>query len=414
MNKKFMGLTLLILQCLSPSISLAAAHSDSLQTSKQLSLHAIVEHTFERHPNLQVLTARIQEAEALSKAANTLLAGSPAVTLRHQTDQLGSRTGLREWEAGLEMPLWFPAQKAARQYLAEQAQQNIPIAKTALSLLIAGQVREYLWEIAWQKNLLALSTQEMNAAKVIENKVRRRFELGELARTDLLLAQEESLRKQTALLNVQTEVQHAQKRYELFTGLNQIPSDYQEQLSPLEEINLEHPLLNQAQSKVVQAQAQVQVSRAEKRENPQLTLGVRRERSRANDDPYQNSIGLSVRIPLGNEAHAATRITTAERVQAELQSERDLLKRELEIALHEAEHMLNTYRETLVLAKQQHQLAQENLRLTRQAFEIGEADLVSLQRVQALAFAAERTALQQSLAVQRAISRYNQAVGVLP
>ena len=413
MNTKFMGRTLLILQCLSPSMSLAAVHSDSLQTSQQLSLHAIVEHTFERHPNLQVLTARIQEAEALSKAANTLLAGSPAVILRHQTDQLGSRSGLREWEAGLEMPLWFPAQKAARQYLAEQAQQNIPIAKTALSLLISGQVREYLWEIAWQKNLLALSTQELNAAKAIENKVRRRFELGELARTDLLLAQEESLRKQTALLSVQTEVQHAQKRYELFTGLKQIPENHQEKLSRLEEIGLEHPFLNQAQSKVLHAQAQVQLSRAEKRENPQVLLGMRRERSDA-PEVYKDSIGLSVRIPLGNEAHAATRITTAERVQAELQSERDLLKRELEIALHEAEHMLNTYRATLVLAKQQHQLTQENLRLTRQAFEMGEADLVSLQRVQALAFAAERAALQQSLAVQRAISRYNQAVGVLP
>lgn len=413
MNIKFIGCTLLIVQCLSPSLSLAAVHSDSLQTSKQLSLHAIVEHTFERHPNLQVLTARIQEAEALSKAANTLLAGSPAVILRHQTDQLGSRGGLREWEAGLEMPLWFPAQKAARQYLAGQAQQNVPIAKTALSLLIAGQVREYLWEIAWQKNLLALSAQEMNAAKAIENKVRRRFELGELARTDLLLAQEDSLRKQTALLSVQTEVQHAQKRYELFTGLKQIPESYQEKLSTLEEIGLEHPFLNQAQSKVLHAQAQVQLSRAERRENPQVLLGMRRERSNA-PEAYQDSIGLSVRIPLGSEAHAATRITAAERIQAELQSERDLLKRELEIALHEAGHMLNTYRETLVLAKQQHQLAQENLRLTRQAFEMGEADLVSLQRVQALAFAAERTALQQNLAVQRAISRYNQAVGVLP
>lgn len=413
MNTKFIGRTLLILQCLSPSLSLAVTHSDTLQVSTHLSLHAVIEHSFERHPNLQVLTARIQEAEALSKAANTLLAGSPAAILRHQTDQLGSRSGLREWEAGLEMPLWFPAQKAARQYLAQQAQQNVPIAKTALSLLIAGQIREYLWEIAWQKNLLALNTQEMNAAKSIENKVRRRFELGELARTDLLLAQEESLRKQTALLNAQTEVQHAQKRYELFTGLQQMPADYQEKLSTLEEITLEHPFLNQAQSKVLHAQAQVQLSRAEKRENPQILLGMRRERSNA-PEAYQDSIGLSVRIPLGNEAHAATRITAAERVQAELQSERDLLKRELEIALHEAGHMLNTYRETLVLAKQQHQLAQENLRLTRQAFEIGEADLVSLQRVQALAFAAERTALQQNLAVQRAISRYNQAVGVLP
>jgi len=200
----------------------------------------------------------------------------------------------------------------------------------------------------------------------------------------------------------------------LFTGLSHIPSDYQEKLSTIEEVSLEHPFLNQAQSKVLQAQAQVQVSRAEKRENPPVVLGVRRERTRYNDDPYQNSVGLSVRIPLGNEAHAATRITTAERVQTELQSERDLLKRDLEVALHEAEHMLNTYRETLVLAKQQHQLAQENLRLTRQAFEIGETDLVSLQRVQALAFAAERAALQQNLAVQRAIARYNQAVGVLP
>ena len=68
----------------------------------------------------------------------------------------------------------------------------------------------------------------------------------------------------------------------------------------------------------------------------------------------------------------------------------------------------------LQIAEEQNRLAQENLRLARVAFSVGETDLVGLLRVQTLAFAAQRSAQELRILRQRGIARYNQAVGVLP
>ena len=34
--------------------------------------------------------------------------------LRHQNDKIGSGRNQREWEAGLDIPVWLPGQRAAR------------------------------------------------------------------------------------------------------------------------------------------------------------------------------------------------------------------------------------------------------------------------------------------------------------
>lgn len=82
--------------------------------------------------------------------------------------------------------------------------------------------------------------------------------------------------------------------------------------------------------------------------------------------------------------------------------------------MHEAEHNLSVSRKELTLAAKQHEIARESLRLAEKAFQLGETDLVSLLRVQAQAFEAERAFTTRKVQVQWEIARYNQTVGVLP
>ena len=63
---------------------------------------------------------------------------------------------------------------------------------------------------------------------------------------------------------------------------------------------------------------------------------------------------------------------------------------------------------------QQYEIANESIRLAEKSFQLGESDLVSLLRVKALTYEAERAFTTRKIQVQWDIARYNQAVGVLP
>ena len=107
-------------------------------------------------------------------------------------------------------------------------------------------------------------------------------------------------------------------------------------------------------------------------------------------------------------------LAAAETNVAKAMSERERLQYVMETALHEAEHNLEVTRAELGVVTQQNQIAQDNLRLGKKAFALGETDLVSLMRVQSLAYEAERALSSRKIQLQWDTARYNQAVGVLP
>jgi outer membrane protein TolC len=82
--------------------------------------------------------------------------------------------------------------------------------------------------------------------------------------------------------------------------------------------------------------------------------------------------------------------------------------------MHEAEHNLSVSRAELSIATKQYEIAKESFTLAQKAFQLGETDLVSLMRVQAQTFEAERAFTTRQIQVQWDIARYNQTVGVLP
>ncbi|HKJ10727.1 MAG TPA: TolC family protein [Gammaproteobacteria bacterium] len=388
-------------------------HVDPLRVDSALPLSEVVRTAIAREPREGVVTAQRNEARALARYGSSYIAGAPAISVRHQNDALGSNGGLREWEAGVELPLWRPGQRSASQTVARKAALDAETYGSELSLQVAGEVREALWNIALRNRELAQARQDLKAAQALARDIDRRVQLGDLPRQDRLLAQSELLTRQSAVLNAEAEQMHARQRYRNLTGLDRMPADFREQPSAVADMRPNHPRLARANAAVARARAEQNLIRTAGPASPTVTIGTRHERD-ISDHNYVNSIGLTLRIPIGTGTHTAPARAAAARVYSEAVAQRDLLRRELALSLHEAKHALEVTEAAMKLARREARVAVERLRLARVAFENGELDLVEFLRVQNTTFMRQRSAGIRVVEHQRAIARYNQTVGVMP
>ena len=243
--------------------------------------------------------------------------------------------------------------------------------------------------------------------------MQKRVELGDLAQSDMILAQQESLSREAALRMAEQEYGHAQHRYDMFTGLNVLPASFEENVPEDLSITVDHPALKVAQQKVTTSVTQRNQIKLEKRGNPSLFVGTRHERGTSNDN-FANAIGLNFSMPLGLSSHTAQKVTAAEVDLSEKQSEMELLYRELNMTIIDANRELESTREQYEFAKKQNDLSKKNLALSRKAFSLGETSLIELIRIQAQAFAVERNLHQKQLEVGLQTARLNQAKGIIP
>ncbi len=407
----------LVLGCMSiiahAAPSPKSLHEDRLEISPQLTLREVLEKTFEHNPQQYVLQAMDGEVQARYIHARGMLPAAPAVSLRHLTDAVGSGRDEREWEVEMELPVWLPGQRSARQALAKDAQAGLAASREGFMLQVAGVLRDAIWDISMNENTVTLYEARSNAAKKLLQDVERRYKAGELAKTDVMLAQNDALQVEATRLRAIAELNHARHRYIMLTGFKKMPANADETLSPITELSDQHPLIREAESKIGIAQDERGLVVAERRENPQFILSARSQRG-AFDNQYNDSIGFKVRIPLDSEVRSAPLIAAAESSLAKVMAERERLRLTMETMLHKAGHNLEVSRAELELVTEQNQIAQESLRLARKAFNLGETDLVNLQRVQSMAFEAERMLTSRKIQLQWDIARYNQAVGVLP
>ncbi len=389
------------------------AYRHQVEASPDIDLHGVFIAALALDPRSGLPEAYRREAAALSARAGSLLAGSPALALRHQSDQAGTNRGLREWETSVELPLWRWGQRQASRDLADAAGSHADAHSRALELDIAGLVRNTLWELALAEERSKLARQAWITAQALERDVRRRVQAGDLADADLLLVRDETLSKLDEYLLATTEVRHAEKRYMVLSGLPRRPVDFSEEPSRRNTLTDNHPLLLEARYRLERAQAALLQLQHAGSDSPQLIIGTRRDQEAVTGTTH-DSIGIGLRLPFAGANHAGPAIAAANSQLAEAQSAQLALQRTLELALHEAEHTLETLRAEMELAQEQQTLAQENLRMARIAFDLGEIDLVQRLRIQTRAYTAERTFSLRKLQLQQAVARYNQAIGETP
>jgi outer membrane protein, heavy metal efflux system len=388
-------------------------YSLQLDENQQLTMRDVLRATFESNPQQHLFQALDGEVRAYELYAGGLLPDMPALSLRHQTDAIGNRRGEYEWEAELELPVWLPGQRAARKTLAQAIGDNLAAGRDALMLHLADVVREIIWGIRMLANDLELAEFRLKTAEDLVSDVQRRFQAGELARTDVMLAQNETLTAQTQVVHAAASLRQAEQAYMVMTGLNEIPAHPEELSADKVAVADNHPLLREADGHLTMARRERVLAGVERRENPHLLISARNIRGPF-DDLNNNSFGVTFRIPLATRSGTARSLAAAESGIARAVAEREQLLRVVAAAMNEAGINLETTRRELEILESQNAIAQENRRLMQKAFDLGEADLVDLMRVQAIGYEAERALRSKKIQLQWDIARHNQAAGVLP
>lgn len=386
---------------------------EHIEPDPMLTLRDVLRSTIERDPRRTLSAQYNAQGEAIAAQASRLYAGRPALTLRHQNDSLASNLGLREWEANVEIPLWRPRQQTAIRKQAQLTSRYSETHSRTLELTVAGMVRDVLWDLVMAEERVKLAHQAWETTKQLERDVGIRVRAGDMARSDLLLAQDEVMTKQDEYNAVHMEMVHVIERYETLTGLTTRPTQFVESLSSRQGITPDHPRLIDIQQQIERSRSQTERLRQSRGEQIQLLANLRDERG-STTAPDQKSIGIGVRIPLDTGTFQTADLATSEMHTSELSAEAMRLQRELTLSAHEAIHQLQSVRRALELIREQNKIAQESHRLAQIGFKAGDLDLVQYLRVQARALAAERQLSLRRLQEQYAIANYNQSVGEVP
>ncbi len=389
-------------------------HLDPLPYDEKLSLKQVVDATFEKYPQGSMIGALKDESQALTRRTDSLIAGYPMIYLQWIDDRLLSNQGVMQIQTGYQIPIWMWGQRSASRQVAEEAEKSANQFSIALKHEIAGLVRESLWSLLLMENRRGLAQQVYDLSKQLFATVQRRVELGDLARSDELMAESDLLDKKSQLTLAEAEVMHARKAYMNLTRLDKAPKLFEEKRSTTAEIQEQHPAIAAANAVIERAQAEVEFTRLSKQGNqPSILIGTQNERFEGQSN-INNETNLVLQIPIGGDSWNAPFVAQANVALTQKVADRAGLMRRLEKALHEAEHNLEVDRATLEIANQRKAIAETHLNMSRLAFEAGEIQLIDYLKIQATSQAAIRDAMERAIMVQRDTAFYNQVVGIVP
>ncbi len=377
------------------------------------SLGEMVSAAIARNPGMELAGAERGIADALQRKAEQPFAGDPSANLKYQTDAIGSDLGYREWEGGIDLPLWLPGQADGYAQEAARTEDVSQAITDTIRLETAGRVRERLWAAAIARSEAEQAQDALNVANRLFEDVQRRVQAGELPRSDRLMAEKELLQREERLQLARNQAVQAERLFTRYTGLD-APTR-----PPLERPELaagqgtDHPLLQLAQQRVERARAHRDRVSGERRQGPNLWLGGKTAKVAAGYN-YESAVGVELSMPFGTAGHAAPALAEAESALTQAQVEQAATRLDLEDAQTLASLELESATAALTQTARRLALAEESLALSRRAFELGETDLVRLLQAQADALSARHDDQIRQLEHGQAIARLNQALGVIP
>ena len=272
-------------------------------------LRDAIERAWERQPAAQARPARGDEFIAKQEAARAAFPEPPSLRLGNRNDRLNRNDGAREWEAEIALPLWLPGERDRQSAVVNAERDQYDTGLTAAKLKIAGEVRDAYWQARLADNELALARRKVHEAGVLAADVERRVKAGDLARIDLNQAQAAERLARAALAEAEIKTFRATQGFNVLTGLSALPIG--EERPPAQgAVPDEHPLLAPLQRAVATHQAKLNQATQNLRNNPELELGMRRERGTF-DEAYANSLQLRLRLPFATDARNKPRIAGA-------------------------------------------------------------------------------------------------------
>lgn len=377
------------------------------------SLAIALDQAWSRHPLAAASAARTDEALARMETAKRLTPAPVSVSLGNVNDQLNANHGKQEWELEVATPLWLPGQRSARQNEATALQTEMVARQQALRLQLAAELREAWWALAGARYAQTTALDRLHTANALALDVQRRYKVGELARLDANLAQNEQLAAQAELVDAQAAVAVAEQNLQSLTGVAP-PVTLLAEAAPAQTPSLEaHPFLRSASGATQLAQSRWQLAQRSARESPILAVRMLRSRSDLNDN-YADSLGIKLTVPLSSGSRVRQEDAAARAELAQADAEWAQAQQRVQFALDSARREQSAAQRQLAFAEARVQLTADNQVLAEKSFALGESDLATLLRTRAAALEAHALRNRYQVGVSAAQSRLNQSMGVLP
>lgn len=357
--------------------------------------------------------SRRAQLQARERAASSWINGSPSALLAQRSDRFNNNSGMREYEAELELPIWSPGVRGATQR--ELAAQRLGFEPQQLvaRLKLAAEVREAAANLAVARTERDLAERKHSEALVLAQDVERRVKAGDVARVDSLQAQSQVAQAASGREQAQQALSRLQNQWLALTGLAAVPSLEEPMPSANPAIGLDHPAIQAAQTRVQAAQAALELSETDKRDPMAVGVGVTRERS-AFGAAGETSLRLALKIPFGTDSRNAPRIAAARAELDAAQAEADAVQRQTRGELVSATAELEAARRTQASMAERARLSTEVQGLVVKSYRLGESDLPTRLRADSEKFEADLSLARARVGMQRAISQLNQALGLLP
>jgi cobalt-zinc-cadmium efflux system outer membrane protein len=407
------GVTLAVTVGLMSSATAAGAPEPAKPVA---SLSVLVEQAWRLHPQAASLDARDAQASAAAEVAKGWTPEPGAVSLSNLNDRQNRNIGKEEWEVELSTPLWLPGQRAAKRQAADSDVNEAQARRQSVHLEIAGEVREAWWALVSARLAKSMAERKLDTARHLAADVQRRFRVGDLSRIDANLVQDEMLAAQSEAVEAEVALQSAEQVVQLLTGLpppNELADEIVPTVSNDESWLASHPLLMTTKSAAQGARARMKVAEVSKRAAPELAVRMVRDRADF-ADPYANSVGVKLTLPFSSGAHVRRETSSAQAEADQSEAEARRIEARLPFEVLRARRALDSAQRQAAMAQERHVLATDNLALAEKSFALGESDLATLLRIRAAAYEADAFLDRQRTAHALAISRLNQALGVLP
>lgn len=387
----------------------------SLARSDQIDAQTVMQAALDAAPEKALTASAADQAVAYRSLGQRWIVGAPSLEASVINDSLLSDVGQRELEAGVQVQLWRPGERRDAVQRGSAYNQRAQAWQSWYQLMIAGRVRESLAALAWADMAKANAMRAQQDASRLLNTTRQLQQAGSAAEMDVLQAESLLLAADRQVLDADAMVVDAEREYQILTGgLTMRPAQaHREQQHGAEEISSSHPLIRLLQADLLISEAAIATAERQARGSPSVQFGVRRERG-AFAQPYVESIGVSVSIPLNSRrvVGASTSDARSSRTEAEVALLRQM--RDLTQQLHEVEHQLHTLEQTLPLSERDRDLSRRQMQMAETAFASGEVDMTYVIRTMQQARTADSEFNQLQQQQQHLISQYNQIIGVLP
>jgi outer membrane protein, heavy metal efflux system len=392
--------------------STATAPTGVIASTASISIAEAFQLALAQQPWTLAASERQRELQSREALADSWLADSPTIAS-------GLKAGNRESARELEVEISAPIATASRRSLqlasvrGESSVYNANLAQ--LSLKLAGEVRDAYWAVQLAASELALADDEVRRAEAIATDSARRTAAGDSARVDTLQAE---LNLQT-LRSTRVEVeQRLLAARQVLRGLigdsaSRGLSDRAEARDgSAQQVRDEHPALLLANQSSQLARAKLSEAAGLTNGAPTVSFALTNERSNTGGNASTARIGISV--PFGGSHRAAPRIAQAGAELAEAQANIPLLRRHLQAEAASAQAAVTSAERRISVLTERERLANEVATLYAKAYRLGELDLPTRLRAEGERANANLALSRAHIEHKHAISRANQALGLLP